>query len=75
MTITVSHPSRGLIFGAAAALILLTAVNRPARAAKATECLNQSSAVCQVVERCSGGFEQNGSCKWIYTVNRYYWKY
>lgn len=75
MTISVSRPARGLLIGAASALVLLTAVNRPASAAKSLDCLNQSTAVCQVVEHCSGGFEQNGSCKWTLTVNRYYWKY
>jgi hypothetical protein len=61
--------------GLLSTLILLALVSKPAAAAKTTDCMNQSTAVCQIVERCSGGFETNGTCKWIYTVNRYYWKY
>lgn len=66
--------ARTAILGAVAALALLTLLTRPARAEKSRDCLNQNTSVCQTVERCSGGFEANGTCKWIYTVTRYYWK-
>jgi hypothetical protein len=68
-------PTRVFGLGAAATLGLLGVLSRPARAEKVTDCLNQSTSVCQMVETCSGGFEPNGTCKYIYTVTRYYWKY
>lgn len=66
---------RGAGIGLAITLGLLILVNRPVKAEKAPQCMNQNTSVCETVERCSGGFEANGTCKWIYTITRYYWKY
>ena len=71
----VPSPSRALGLGAMATLVLLGVLNRPARAEKSTDCQNNTTALCQQVETCSGGFEPNGSCKYLYIVTRYYWKY
>lgn len=60
--------------GFVATLALITVATRPAKAAKLEDCMSQNPALCQVIERCSGGFEANGTCKWIYTVSRKYWK-
>ena len=75
MSTAILGPARTIAIGVLATSVLLTLVSRPARAAKLSECLNQTTSLCQTVERCSGGFEANGSCRWIYTVSRYYWKY
>lgn len=75
MLTAIPGPVRAIALGAAATSILVAAVSRPAGAEKALECYNQSTAVCQTIERCSGGFEWNGTCKWILTVTRSYWKY
>lgn len=68
-------PARVLGLGALATLALLGALNRPAQAEKSQDCYNNTTSVCQTVETCSGGFEPNGTCKWVYTIKRYYWKY
>lgn len=61
--------------GALATLGLLAIGTRPAKAAKLNpDCYNTNPALCEQVEKCSGGFEPNGTCKWIYTVTRYYWR-
>ncbi len=67
---TLKGAGTGLVF----TLGLLILVNRPVKAEKAPQCLNQNTSVCEMVERCSGGFESNGTCKWTYTVTRYYWR-
>jgi hypothetical protein len=69
------RPTRVIALGVIGTLVLLGAVSRPGQAEKAVDCLNQTSSLCQTVERCSGGFEANGSCPWIYTISRYYWRY
>jgi hypothetical protein len=72
---------RPLLSGAATAAGLLIALgllaltSTPSQAAMEEDCRNQTTSLCRTVERCSGGFEQNGTCRWIYTVQRYYWKY
>jgi hypothetical protein len=75
MSTAIPRPARAVALGLVATLVLLAVGSRPARAAKSTDCLNVTSALCQTVERCSAGFEANGSCKWIYTISRYYWRY
>jgi hypothetical protein len=75
MSITLAGPSRVLALVATCSLLLLAAVSRPGRAQKSTDCKNQITAVCQTVERCSGGFEANGSCRWMYSISYYYWRY
>ncbi len=75
MTTTSRRRQGGIALGAIATLTLLALFSRPARAAKLDpECLNQNASLCQQIEKCSGGFEPNGTCKWIYTVTRYYWR-
>lgn len=74
MLITIPGPLRATALGVLATSLLVVAGSRPVRAEKALECYNQATALCQIIERCSGGFEADGGCKWIYTVNRTYWK-
>ena len=74
MHVAIQGPVRALGIGLVATLALLALVSRPAAAAKSSDCLNQNTSACQTIERCSGGFETNGTCRWIYTVTRYYWK-
>lgn len=75
MFTAIPGPARAVALGLVATLVLLALGSRPASAAKSTDCQNVTEALCQTVERCSGGFEANGSCKWIYTISRYYWRY
>jgi hypothetical protein len=75
MFFSLLRPTRAIALGLLGTLVLLGAVSRPGRAQKAADCLNQTTSLCQTVERCSGGFEANGSCNWIYTISRYYWRY
>lgn len=76
---TIRLPLAVRLFGLStlATLLLLGTVQRTASAEKANpeECYNNTQALCQKIETCSGGFEANGTCKWIYTVTRYYWKF
>lgn len=74
MTRSIRRRTGRVVLGAMAGLTLLALLNRPVRAAKVDpECLNQNASLCQQIERCSGGFEANGTCKWILTTTRYYW--
>lgn len=74
MTTTSRRRKGTAALGAVATLILLALFSRSARAEKADpECLNRNASLCQQIEKCSGGFEPNGTCKWILTVTRYYW--
>ena len=75
MLTTIPGPVRAIALGALATSILGAAVSRPARAEKSSECYNHTAVLCQTIERCSGGFETNGTCKWIYTITRTYWRY
>jgi hypothetical protein len=80
MSLTHAVPNRftALLLGLATTLLLLliTARKGVAEKAKADDCLNQNSSVCRMVETCTPkGFEANGTCNWVYTVSRYYWKY
>lgn len=75
MSLALRRPSRMLAMTVLATLALLGALSRPGRAEKSADCLNHTTSVCQTVERCSGGFEANGSCQWLYTISYYYWKY
>ena len=75
MSLTLRRPARMVAVTLLATPVLLGALARPGRAEKSTDCRNQTTSLCQTVERCSGGFEANGSCQWIYTISYYYWKY
>lgn len=59
--------------GFLAAILLLAVVSRPSHAEKAQACRTGTTSLCETIERCSGGFEPDGSCRWIYTIQRYYW--
>ena len=75
MFIISTAQARGLALGIVATAGLIAMTSRPVRAEKAPECYNQSTSVCQIVERCTGGFEPNGTCKYMLTTNYSYWKY
>lgn len=77
MIIRLPEPLRLFGLGTALTLLFLGLIPRPANAAKTVpeECYNNTTVLCQKIETCSGGFEPNGTCNWIYTVTRYYWKY
>jgi hypothetical protein len=67
-----------LVAGTAGAILVLALTARPSVAEKAVadDCANHTSSVCRLVETCSPkGFEDNGTCKWIYTASRSYWKF
>jgi hypothetical protein len=64
-----------VIVGALGGLVLLALTSRPSVAAKQDPCNNQTQSLCRTVETCSGGFEPNGTCRWDYTIRRYYWSY
>jgi len=61
--------------GLLTAIGLLILASSQGHAEKAVECTNRTTSLCQTIERCSGGFESNGSCRWNYSVQRYYWGY
>ena len=64
-----------VLLGSLGALVLLALTSRPGMAAKQDPCGNQTQSLCRTVERCSGGFESNGTCRWDYSIRRYYWSY
>jgi hypothetical protein len=76
MTRVLATPRLGAVlagFLAAAALLLLS--TREGNAERAKQCSNNTSSLCQQIERCEPvGFEANGSCRWIYSISRYYWR-
>jgi hypothetical protein len=58
---------------AGSALLVLTA--RDGNAERAKQCANNTSSLCQQIERCEPvGFDSNGTCRWIYSISRYYWR-
>jgi hypothetical protein len=62
--------------GFLAAIGLLALATEAGHAEKAKECTNHTTSLCEQVERCTpNGFEANGTCHWIYTIQRYYWGY
>jgi hypothetical protein len=75
MTTTIPAPARHLVLGAVITTLLIALGSQPVRAEKALECYNQSQSVCEKVERCTGGFEANGSCKYMLTTKYSYWRF
>lgn len=76
MTRVLATPRIGLVLGAIlATLALLLFTSREGHAERATQCTNNTSSLCQQIERCEPvGFESNGSCRWILSTTRYYWR-
>ena len=74
MTMTIPAPARSLVLGAVIMTVLIALTSRSARGEKALECYNQNPAVCQIVQRCTGGFEANGSCQYMLVTKYSYWK-
>lgn len=65
--------------GLIGAVILLTMTSRTGMAEKAIpdpdKCGAGYASLCKLVETCTPkGFEANGTCKWIYTAAKSYWK-
>ncbi len=67
----------GTTLGIAGAIVLLALTSRAGMAEKqqADNCDNGYASLCRLVETCTPkGFEANGTCRWIYTASRYYWR-
>lgn len=69
----------GVVTGIVGAVALLTITARPGIAEKLgpdpDSCGQGRASLCRLVETCEPkGFEVNGTCRWIYTASRYYWR-
>jgi hypothetical protein len=69
----------GLATGLIGAVLLLAATSRPGVAERLVpdpdNCGQGRASMCRLVETCEPkGFEANGTCRWIYTASKYYWR-
>jgi hypothetical protein len=68
----------GVLMGLAGAFILLTLTSQAGAAEKAGDqdnCDSGNASLCRTIETCTPkGFEDNGTCKWIYTKRSFYWR-
>ncbi len=75
MTRTIPAARFSALVGAVLATAALVLMSREGRAERAPQCGNTTSSLCQQIERCEpSGFESNMTCRWNYSVTRYYWR-
>lgn len=74
-----TSPLTGIAAGLIGALLLLMVTSRPGAAERQDpdpdNCGQGRASMCRLVETCEPkGFEANGTCKWIYTAKKSYWR-